>query len=105
MILFQLSIYICREHCGTKVCPDVPSPGVGRGARRAAARGGARGLGAGRPRRPPSLEHQWARRGPAAQARVAVVDAPGISGVAGARITMWGFEPPEGYTPSLVDVG
>ena len=40
-----------------------------------------------------------------AQARVAVLDTPGISSLAATSITMLGFEPPEGYTPSLVDVG
>jgi hypothetical protein len=33
------------------------------------------------------------------------LDTPGISSLAATSITMLGFEPPEGYTPSLVDVG
>ena len=41
----------------------------------------------------------------AAQANVAALDTPGISSLAATSITMLGFEPPEGYTPSLVNVG
>ena len=40
-----------------------------------------------------------------AQANVAALDTPGISSLAATSITMLGFEPPEGYTPSLVNVG
>ena len=40
-----------------------------------------------------------------AQVRVAVLDTPGISSLAATSITMLGYDPPEGYTPSLVDVG
>ena len=39
-----------------------------------------------------------------AQANVAALDTPGISSLAATSITMLGFEPPEGYTPSLVNV-
>ena len=41
----------------------------------------------------------------AAQAKIAALDTPGISSLAATSITMLGFEPPEGYTPSLVNVG
>ncbi|MFL2860295.1 MAG: 2,3-bisphosphoglycerate-independent phosphoglycerate mutase [Pontiellaceae bacterium] len=40
-----------------------------------------------------------------AHANVAVLDTPGVSSLAATSITMLGFEPPEGYTPSLVNVG
>lgn len=40
-----------------------------------------------------------------AQANIAVLDTAGISSLAATSITMLGFEPPEGYTPSLVNVG
>ena len=40
-----------------------------------------------------------------AQENIAVLDTPGISSLAATSITMLGFEPPEGYTPSLVNVG
>ena len=37
--------------------------------------------------------------------RVAALDNPGISSLAATSITLLGFEVPEGYTPSLVEVG
>ena len=40
-----------------------------------------------------------------ANVRSAAVDGAGISSLAATSITLLGFEPPEGYTPSLVEVG
>jgi 2,3-bisphosphoglycerate-independent phosphoglycerate mutase len=40
-----------------------------------------------------------------ANVRVAALDNPGISSLAATSITLLGFEVPEGYTPSLVEVG
>ena len=40
-----------------------------------------------------------------ASVRVAALDNPGISSLAATSITLLGFEVPEGYTPSLVEVG
>lgn len=40
-----------------------------------------------------------------ANVRTAALEGAGISSLAATSITMLGFEPPEGYTPSLVEVG
>lgn len=41
----------------------------------------------------------------AAHARLARIDDPGIANLAATCITLLGFQPPDDYTPSLVDVG